>query len=120
MGIVRQPVEKSVGDGGIAHHLMPVLNRQLACYDRRCRSMPVFNDLERVSSLGIGERCKTEVVKEQDRRFCQLCEEPGIAAVGPCDGESVMELGCPDIEGAEAFPAHLVGEGTREVGLPLM
>ena len=51
----------------VAYHLMPVLYRQLAGDNGSCRPVPVFDDLQEVSSFRIGEGGKTENIKDEDR-----------------------------------------------------
>lgn len=50
MGMMHQPVEDGVSEGGIADHLVPVLDRQLTRHERGAPSGPILDKLD-------GERC---------------------------------------------------------------
>lgn len=55
MGLMHEAVEDRVSQGRIADRLVPVLDWQLAGYDRRARAVPVIEDLEQIPAAFVGE-----------------------------------------------------------------
>ena len=51
MGLVDEPVEDGVGDGGVAEGFMPLLDRHVARDDGRAALRAVLDDLEQVGRL---------------------------------------------------------------------
>ena len=51
MGVVDEPVEDGVGDGGVAEGFMSLLDRHLAGDDGRAALRAVLDDLEQVGRL---------------------------------------------------------------------
>jgi hypothetical protein len=51
VGVVHQPVEDGVGQGGIADEVVPLLDRQLAGDDGGALAVAVLEDLEQVAPL---------------------------------------------------------------------
>ena len=54
MSVVDDAVEDGVAEGGIANGVMPVFYGELAGDEGRAAAMSVFEDIEEVTSLGIG------------------------------------------------------------------
>lgn len=77
-----QAVQDRVCDGGVADHLVPVLDRKLAPDRRGARGVAVFQDLEEVSPLDVGEQSEPEVIDQQELGLCQAGEK---LAIGPVD-----------------------------------
>jgi hypothetical protein len=55
MGVVDQSVEDGVGDGGVADLLVPVIHRKLADDDGGGMTVPLLDNLQKVSSFGVGQ-----------------------------------------------------------------
>src|SRR5436190_23436455 len=65
VGIVHEPIEDGVGDGGIADDLVPVLDRKLAGDDGRAAPVPVLHDLQEVAALFGEHRAESQVVEDE-------------------------------------------------------
>ena len=63
MGVVEQPVEGGVGQGGLPESIVPIGDGQLAGDRRGAALAAVLDDLEEVGRLVGGERPQREVVK---------------------------------------------------------
>ena len=51
MGVVHEPIEDGIGDGWIANDVVPVLDGELACHDRRGAAVAIFHDLQQIAPL---------------------------------------------------------------------
>ena len=54
--VMHEPIEDGVGDGRIGDCLVPVIDRQLAGYNRRAAVVPILDNLKDVATLLGGER----------------------------------------------------------------
>jgi hypothetical protein len=66
VSVVEQPIAKGVGDGGIAEVVVPLRDGDLADDDRGAMAMAVFDDLEQIPALAVGERSEPPVVEDED------------------------------------------------------
>ena len=64
--IVDEPIENSVGDGGVGDHLVPVIDWHLAGDDGGTTLMPIVNDLEKFATLIADERSYSPVVEDEE------------------------------------------------------
>ena len=53
MSIVYHTVQDGIRDRGVSDHVMPLGDGQLAGHDRRGQIVPIFKDLQKVSSFRI-------------------------------------------------------------------
>ena len=83
MGIMDQPVKDGIGDGGIADLFMPVLHGELTGDNGGGMAMSFFNDLQEVSSFGVGHGSKAEVVNHQDMGLGKFVDGFAVASVSP-------------------------------------
>ena len=81
MGVMDQPVEDSIGDGGITDLFMPVLHGELTGDDSGGMAMSFLNDLQEVSSFGVGHGCEAEIVNNQDMCLGKFVEGFAVAPV---------------------------------------
>ena len=81
MSVVNQPVEDSIGDGGIADLFMPVLHGELTGDDSGGMAVSFLNDLQEVSSFGIGHGSKAEIVNHQDMGLGEFVDGLAVASV---------------------------------------
>ena len=56
MGVVDEPVEDGVGDGGVGDRLVPVIDWQLAGHDGRAAIVPIVDDLQEIATLLLRQR----------------------------------------------------------------
>ena len=66
VGVVNETVEDGVAEGGIADDVMPVLDGELTGDEGRASSVAVFEDIEKVTALGVVERGHPEVVEHEE------------------------------------------------------
>jgi Diguanylate cyclase, GGDEF domain len=63
--VVHEAIEDGVGDGRIGNCVVPVIDWQLACQDRRAAVVPILDDLEDVAALFLGERREAPIIQDQ-------------------------------------------------------
>ena len=63
--VVYETIEDGVGDGRIGNCVVPAIDWQLACQDRRAAVVPILGDLEDVASLFLGERGEAPIIQDQ-------------------------------------------------------
>ena len=116
MCVVDQAVEDGVGDGGIADLFVPVIHRELTGDDGGGMTVPLLDDLQKVSSFGVGHGGEAEIVNHQDMGIGELADDLSVTSVSLGKGHLVGELGRKDVESTVSFPARLVGQGASEEG----
>src|SRR5438270_13988481 len=79
--VVHEAIEDGVGDGRIGNRVMPVIDRQLACHDRRAAVVPILDDFEYVTALLRGERGEAPIIQDQQIDTRQALEEPCMTPV---------------------------------------
>lgn len=72
--------------------------------------MPVIDDLHQISALLGGQLEHQPVVEDEDACPGQGCQEAGLAAVQPGDGEVVEQAGEPLVDDREAITGGTVAE----------
>jgi len=116
MGVMDQPVEDGIGDGGVANLFMPVLHGELTGDDGGGMTVSFLNDLQEVSSFGVGHGGEAEIINHQDMGIGELVDHFAVASISLGQGHLVGELGRTDVESTVSFPAGLVGQGAGEEG----
>ena len=109
-----QPVADRIGDAGFADGGVPGRRRQLAGDQRRGPFAPIFEDLEQVAPLGVGERREQPIIDGEEIELGEFREQPAIRAVAATDGELVQEPRRPDVRRGEAVATRALHEGRRE------
>lgn len=117
MGIVYEPVEDGIGDGGIGDGLMPGSHRELTGDDCGSRAVPVIEDLEEFLVLAILTLCYAPIIYDKDLGSGDLLKKPGKAPIGLSKGEASEEFGDIEVECPMALAACLMGQGTGHKGL---
>ena len=112
-----EPVEDGVGQRGFSDALVPEVDRILAGDQGRAGLPAVFQDLEEIMALILGERQKTQIVQEQKIHLGPGGQETGGLAGLPGQGDLGEEPGSAEEETGEAQKAGLVPEGPGEKGL---
>jgi len=118
MGVMHEAIEDGISDRGIADALVPVINGKLSGHDGGGAAVPVFDDLQELSSLWSGHRGQTEIINHQDFSLEQFFHELWIGAVCSGDGEFLEQARQPDVVGLEAHPASSVCQRAGEIGFP--
>jgi len=62
---VNKSVKNGIRESGVANALMPILDGQLAGDDRGAGVIPAFNDLQKILSLSVRQRCQPKVINDQ-------------------------------------------------------
>jgi len=91
VGVVDEPVEDGVGDGGVGDDLVPVIDRQLAGHDGRAAIVPVVDDLQKVAALILGQGGEPPVVEDEKLDSCQVLEQPGMTSVAACQRQGIEQ-----------------------------
>ena len=91
MRVVDQPVADGIGDAGFADGGVPGRRRELTRDQRRGAFTPIFQDLEEVAPLGVGQRREQPVIDGEQIELGQFGEQPTIRAVAATDREVVQE-----------------------------
>ena len=89
MGVMDQPVKDGIGDGGIADLFMPVLHGELTGDDGGGMAVSFLNDLQEVSSFGVGHGSETEIVNHQDMGLGEFVDGFAVASVSLGEGHLV-------------------------------
>jgi len=116
VGVMHQAVEDGVSDRGIADAFMPMINGKLSSHDGGGAAVPVFDDLQDLSSLWSGHRGQTEIIDHQDFSLEQFFHELWVRAVCSGDSEFLEQARQPDVVGLEAHPAGSVCKSAGEIG----
>ena len=111
VGVVDEPVEDGVCEGGIPDHGMPALHGQLRGHDRGAQSMAVLDDLEQVAAVLGAELRHPPVVDDQDGGLGDRGEQLGIAPVGARDGQLGEQAWEAPVRGGVSVAARAVSEG---------
>ena len=91
MSVLNEPVEDGIAEGGLADHVVPVFQRQLAGDQGGATSVAVLEDLEQVAALWIGERGEPEVVEDEEPCLLEPVEHLRVGSVGPSESEPIEE-----------------------------
>ena len=75
MGVVDEPIQDGVGECGVSHDRVPVLDGQLAGDEGGASAVAVFEDLEEITALGVGEWSEAEVIEDEELGLGQAVEE---------------------------------------------
>ncbi len=112
-----QSVADRIRDAGFADGGAPGRRRELTGNQRRGPFAPIFQDLEQIPPLGVGQRREEPIIDGQEIELGQFREQSAIGAGAATDGEVVQEPRRPDIRRREAVATRAVHEGRREPGL---
>ena len=99
MGVVYQPIQDGVGQGGVLHGSMPGFYRQLTGDDGGLAVIAFFDNLQEFPLLFVGQRGNEEIIEDQHLAFADWCDEFGIAAIEPGDRNLLQQSGYSLIQG---------------------
>ena len=78
-----QAVADRIGDAGLANGGVPRGRRELAGNERRRPFAPIFDDLEQVPALGIGERREQPIINREEIELGEFRQEPAHTMPSP-------------------------------------
>jgi len=113
---VDQAFQDGIGDAGVGDVVMPVFNGKLAGDEGGVVTVAVLDGFEKISPFGIVQRSQTEIVQDKHMSFGELIHESSVGAIGAGESDLIEELGRTEIQGAEAFSAGFLGQGTGDEG----
>jgi len=117
MGVVEQSIADRVRDRRVAEIVVVAVGVELAGEDRGAVAVAVLYDLEQVTSLLGGERCKRPVIDHQHVGASEAGEKTRVCAVGPRQRQLLVEPGRSPVDRAVALSTCLLRECARDVRL---
>ena len=114
VGVVDEPVEDGVGEGGLADDLVPGPHRELAGDDGGAAAVALLDDLHQVATLGSGQALGAPVVQDQQVDAGDLAEQPVEAPVAACELEVGEETRQPVIKDGPVGAARGMAERAGE------
>ena len=110
MGAVDDAVENGVGQGGIADHLVPSIDRDLAGDQQRSPIVPIVDDLEQIAALLRIEGFRPPIVDDQQTGAFKRAHQPVQPAFAARLGEISEQARGALVEHRQALAAGLVAE----------
>ena len=117
MRVVNEPIEDRVGEGTIADHLVPYLDRELTGDQRGAVDVAVVHDLQQVAALLVVQRSEPPVVDDEQVGLGDRGEELQVPPLALGLQDLGKQAGRPPVDDVEAVAAHLLPEGAGEIGL---
>ena len=117
MGVVDQPVEDGVGEGGLSDHVMPRLDGELAGEEDRAVAVAIFDDFHQITPLGGGQPVGAPVVQDEQIGADELAEQLREASVAMGEFEIGEEARQAVIEHGPSVAASFLAEGAGKPGL---
>ena len=111
VGVVDEPIEDGVGDGGVADDFIPLADRHLAGDDDRAHLVAVIDDFQQIAALLGVQRLRPPIVQDEQVHLRDLAQHSGVAAIGPCQSEGREQPRHAVIGGREVLPARFLTEG---------
>ena len=87
MGIVNDPVQDGVSDGGFANHGVPLGDGELSSDQSGFTLVALFKDFEKVKALLIVEAMGAPIIQDQQLDASELVDQTREAAVEAGQGE---------------------------------
>ena len=115
---MEKPIQDSVRKGGMPDGVVPFLDGELACHDRGFSAVSVFEDLEQIAPLLVGERGHCPVIDEEEIDAREGVEEFGVSAVAAPDAQIIEQARETDVGDAEPLATRLVPQRTRQECFP--
>jgi len=119
VGVMHQPIEDGVGEGGIADRGVPLLDGDLAGDDGGAALISIVDDLEQIAAVGVGHRRHGQIVKDEDLGLGQGLHELGIASVGPSEVQLGEQSWQTRVEHAVALSAACWARAQASQVLPI-
>ena len=116
MGVVEDPVEDGVPEGGVADDIVPVVDGELGGEDGSAAGVAVVKDLEEIVAALACQRSEPPVIEDEEPGLGEPLDELGVGTVGAGEGELVEQSGDAVVARRDAEAAGLVAEGASQVG----
>ena len=113
IGVMDDAIEDSVGDRRHPDHLVPAIDRDLACDDERTCVVTVFDDFQEVARLVGVERLRPPIIEDQELGACDRAQQPAVAPVAMRDGKVGEQSGHAVIEHGDILPAGFLAQARR-------
>ena len=81
MGVVHEPIEDGVRNGWIADDVVPMLDGELACHDRRGAAVAIFHDLQQIAPMLGSHWGQPPVIEDQKFDAGQTLEDASMATI---------------------------------------
>lgn len=81
VGVVHDPVENGVGDGGVCDQVMPSGHRDLGGDQGGFAALAFLDDFEQMEALLVGEAVSSEVIEDEQLRAGEFVDEAWEAAI---------------------------------------
>ena len=118
MRVLEDAIADGIGDTRLADGRVPRGRRELAGDERRATLAPIFDHLQEISPLRLGERREQPIVDRDQIELGEFGEQPGIRAVASTDRELVEQPRGSDVCRREAVPARTLDEGRGQPRFP--
>ena len=112
VGVVHEAIEDSVGDGGVADDVVPMLDGELAGDDRGATAVPVLHDFQEVAALLGEHRRQSPVIQDEQLDASKRLEQTSMPAVAASKRKRIEEPRQPAIADRSVVAASLVAERT--------
>src|SRR2546430_3396919 len=112
--VMHQAVQNAIGPSRISDLLVPLGHRQLAGQDCRTNLITVFTNLQEVAALALRQRRHRPVVHHEHVEAGQPGEQRAQTPIGAGQRQVAKQLAGPGVEGREAVPARLLGQGAGQ------
>jgi len=74
MGMMDEPIEDGIAEGGVADNVMPVIDRELTGDEGGTSAVAVLEHFEEISAFGLVEGLEPEVIDQQRGGFLEAVE----------------------------------------------
>lgn len=81
MGVMYEAVDDRIGERGVGHRGMPVIDGQLAGHDCRATLVPLIDEIQKIRLLRGRQAHQSPVVEHEDVDVGELALELQVAAV---------------------------------------
>jgi len=114
-----QSIQDGIGKGRLTDYLVPGVNGELAGDEGGAECVAIFEDLQEVMTLLVGEPAQAPVVEDKEIGPGETGQKPPIPAVRFGDMEVMEEAGHAGIEGDERLAGlgiRIRGSGPKRAG----
>jgi len=110
VGIMHEPVEDSVGECGIANHVVPVFDLNLAGHEGRGGVEAVLHDLKQIARLFRRQGFRSPIVQYKQFDPAERLQQLGVTPVAAREGQRGEEPGHAVVDHRDVFPAGLLAK----------